>query len=429
MTRAGLYPLAVLALVLSLGTAKATSLDHAGRLLVANDPAGARAAVQAAAITTPDEEAEALWIVALSHMREDAPRAALPHLERLVTLAPDVPRFRLELARALFLIEQDDRARFHFESALAGQLALPEIEAVNQYLDQIDKRKSWQGHVSLALVPQSNPTRASGEAQVLIGNALPVPLAQARKDMGLDVGLGVTWLPALTDDLRARIHVMSNANIYRDDSLNRLHLQLEAGVVHLGDMNQQLGAGVTLQTAFGDTGRVMEGVGIYATFQRRFGPRTLVRLRASADRLNYPEIPQMDGWRSALSVEAQHLLSPQLRLEGGVSLSQHNARAAFNRRQDMRVQMGARYAYAGGVTAGVSASVAQTRYGAPNPLLPQFGAARDTHVGLTASFLHRNFTVQGFAPVLEIGAETQSSNIPMRAFSNIRASIGATRNF
>jgi len=37
--------------------------------------------------------------------------------------------------------------------------------------------------------------------------------------------------------------------------------------------------------------------------------------------------------------------------------------------------------------------------------------------------------VQGFAPVLEIGAETQSSNIPMRAFSNIRASIGATRNF
>jgi outer membrane protein len=177
MTRAGLYPLAVLALVLSLGTAKATSLDHVGRLLVANDPAGARAAVQAAAITTPEEEAEALWIVALSHMREDAPRAALPHLERLVTLAPDVPRFRLELARALFLIEQDDRARFHFESALAGQLALPEIEAVNQYLDQIDKRKSWQGHVSLALVPQSNPTRASGEAQVLIGNALPVPLA------------------------------------------------------------------------------------------------------------------------------------------------------------------------------------------------------------------------------------------------------------
>jgi outer membrane protein len=429
MTRAGLYPLVVLALVMSLGTAKATSLDHAGRLLVANDPAGARAAVQAAAITTPDEEAVALWIVALSHMRQAEPRAALPHLERLVTLAPDVPRFRLELARALFLAEQDDRARFHFESALAGQLSLSEIEAVNQYLDQIEKRKSWQGHVSLALVPQSNPRRASGETQVLVGNVLPVPLAQARRDMGLDVGLGVTWLPKLGGDWRARPHLMTHANRYRDFRLNRLHVLAEVGVLHLGDLNHQIGAGVSAQAAFGDTGRVMEGVGVYATFQRRLGERTLLRLRASADRLNYPDVPQMDGWRAAMSADVQHVLSPQLRLDGSINLSQHNARADFNRRQDVRVQVGARYAYAGGLTAGVSASVAQTRFAAANPLLPQFGPAQDRHFGVTTSFLHRELIVKGFAPVLEIGAERQTSTVPMRAFTNLRASIGATRNF
>lgn len=429
MTRAGSFPLAVLALVLSLGTAKATSLDHAGRLLVANDTAGARAAVQAAVLATPEEEAEALWIVALSHMRDETPRLALPHLERLVTLAPNVTRFRLELARALFLVEQDDRARFHFESALAGQLAAPEVEAVNHYLDQIDKRKSWQGHVSLALVPQSNPTRASGETQVLIGNALPVPLAQARNDVGLDLGLGVTWLPALTGDLRARLHLMTSANVYRDDSLNRFHVQLEAGLLQLGDLNHQIGAGVSAQAAFGDTGRVMQGLGVYATFQQRFGERMLLQLRASADRLTYPNVPQMDGWRTAVAVNVQHVLSPQLRINGGINLSQHNAQADFNRRRDMRVNLGARYAYAGGVTAGVNATLGHTRYGAPNPLLPQFGAAQDTHFGLTASFMHRDYVVRGFAPVLEIGAETQSSNIPMRSFSNIRASIGATRNF
>ncbi len=429
MTRAGLYPLAVIALVMSFGAAGASSLDHAGRLLVANDPAGARAAVQSAAITTPEQEAEALWITALSHMREDAPRAALPYLERLVTLAPNVTRFRLELARALFLVEQDDRARFHFESALAGQMAPPEVEAVNHYLTQMEKRKSWQGHVSLALVPQSNPTRASGETHVMVGNAIPLPLAQASNDVGLDLGLGLTWMPVLTGDLRGRFHVMTNADLFRDDSMNQFHVQLEAGLVHLGDQSQQIGAGVSAQAAFGKSGRVMEGVGVYATFQRRFGERLLLHLRGSADRLNYPNTPQMDGWRTAIAVNLQQIVTPQLRVSGGISLSQHNARADFNRRRDARLTLGAQYAFAGGITAGLNATLGQTRYAAPNPLLPQFGAAQDTHFGLTASFMHRDYVVQGFAPVLEIGADAQSSNIPMRSFSNIRASIGATRNF
>ncbi|MFN4058848.1 MAG: surface lipoprotein assembly modifier [Roseinatronobacter sp.] len=429
MTRAGFTLWAVLLLGAPFGQAGATSLDHAGRLLVANDTAGARAAVDALVVTTPQEEAEALWILALSHMREDAPRAALPHLERLVTLAPDVPRFRLELARALFLVEQDDRARFHFESALAGQLALPEIQAVNQYLDAIEKRKSWQGHVTFAFVPQSNPTRASAETEVLVGNVLPIPLAQARKDMGLDVGLGVTWLPKLSDDWRARLHVMGTGSLYRDDALNRFQIVTELGVLHLGDQGAQVGGGIALQAAFGDSGRIMQGVGVYATVQQRFGARTQMQVRVSADRLTYPGVPQMDGMRYAAHAQVQHILSPQLRVDGALSLSRHNAQADFNKRSDVRLRAGVSYALPGGVTTGLSASLGQTRFGAPNPLLPQYAAARDTHLGLTATFLHRDFTVQGFAPVLEIGAERQSSNIPMRAFSNLRASIGASRNF
>ncbi|MDD7970536.1 surface lipoprotein assembly modifier [Roseinatronobacter alkalisoli] len=407
------------------------ALEQAGRFMLAEDFPAARAVAETAIPQTPEDSVEQAWIIGLSHMRENAPRAALPHLERTVTLAPQVPRFRLELARALYLTEQDARARFHFENALSGQLSLGEISAVQEYLTAMDRRRTWQGHASFAIVPQTNPTRASGESHVMVGGAIPLPLAQARRGVGMDLGLGGTWLPRLGHDLRGRVHVMANGQVFEDSRLNSWRLRNEFGLLTLGDHGQQIGAGVTLQAAFGDGGRLMEGLGVYASFQRRFGPRTHLSVRANADRLRYPGVANkaMDGWRTALSVKAMHILTPQIRLDGGVSLAKHNARADFNTRSDIGVSFGGQYAHAGGMTTGLSAAASQTQYAASNPLLPQFAPARDTNVSLTASLMHRELTMQGFAPVLHLGVERQDSNIPSRSFSNIRASIGATRNF
>lgn len=409
----------------------AQTLEQAGRYMVANDFAAARMAAESTPVHSPQEEIEQAWIIALSHMREDAPRAALPHLERAVTLAPQVTRFRLELARALYLTEQDERARYHFDSALAGQLSLAEITAVQEYLAAMDRRKTWQGHASFAIVPQSNPTRASGESHVLLGGAIPLPLEQAKSGIGADLGLGATWLPHLGRDLRGRVHVMAHGQIFEDSALNTWRIRTELGLLSLGDHDRQIGAGINLQAAYGRSGRVMQGVGLHTSFQRRYGNKTLVALRADLDRLRYRQVTNgaMDGWRAALDLRATHLASPQLRLDGGIRLAKHNARRDFNRRRDVSLRFGGQYAFAGGVTAGVMASIGQTRFGAANPLLPQFGAARDVTGSLNASLLHRELSLQGFAPVLQLGVERQSSNIPSRSYTNLRASLGATRSF
>jgi len=413
------------------GSLQAQTLEQAGRLMVAEDFGAARVAAQNATIETAEDEVEQAWIIGLSHMRESAPRTALPHLERTVTLAPQVTRFRLELARALYLTEQDERARYHFDSALAGQLSLGEIAAIQEYMTAMDRRKTWQGHASFAIVPQTNPTRASGESHVMVGGFIPLPLAPVKSGVGVDLGLGATWLPRLGQDLRGRVHVMANGQVFEESRLNSWRVRNELGVVVLGDHGRQIGAGITLQAAFTDAGRVMEGVGVYASFQRRFGARTHVSLRANVDRLRYPQVANdaMDGWRTALSVNTIHILTPQIRLDGGVTLSKMNATMDFNTRSDIGVNFGGQYAHTGGITTGFSVAATQTQYAASNPLLPQFAPARDTNVSLTASLMHRELTVQGFAPVLHLGMERQDSNIPSRSFSNLRASLGATREF
>lgn len=399
--------------------------------MLAEDFAAARAIALAADIDTPEDEVERAWIVGLSHMREGAPRTALPYLEQTVTQAPQVTRFRLELARALYLTEQDDRARYHFDSALAGQLSLGEIAAIQEYLTAMDRRKTWQGHASFAIVPQTNPTRASGESHVMVGGLLPVPLAPVKRGVGLDLGLGATWLPRLGQDLRGRVHVMANGQVFEESQRNTWRLRGELGLLTLGDHGRQIGAGIALQAGFADTGRVMEGMGIYATFQRRFGARTHMSLRVSADKLRYPQVAlkAMDGWRTGVQANAIHIVTPQIRLDGGVSLARQNATMDFNTRTEAGVNFGGQYAHSGGVTTGLAAAGLQTQYAAANPLLPQFAPARDTNVSVTASIMHRELTVRGFAPVLHLGVERQDSNIPSRSFSNMRASLGATRNF
>jgi hypothetical protein len=375
------------------------------------------------------QAALATWHNALAHMRDGAPRAALPLLERLVTAFPDQARFRLELARALYLVEDDARAQRHFEYALAGELSLAEIRAVQDYLTAMDTRKSWQGQARIAIVPQSNPWQRSGRPYVDIGGALLLPLPQVERATGLELGLGGTWLPRLAPDLQGRAHLMATAQVFEDHSFSRGHLRGELGFVSHGDHGRQFGLGVSLQGAAGQDGLVMKGAGIYAAFQRRYGRRTQISVAANYDELRYPDAPEFNGPRANLSLGVQHIVSPQLKLSGGLSLSHHDAQAAFHERSDGSLSAGAEYAFAGGVIAGLQARLGHTRYAEANPLLVQHGPQRDWSAALTATMMHRDLTVYGFAPVVQVGLERQHSNVPMRSYNNIKLSLGATRQF
>ena len=408
---------------------QAQSIAQAEGLFLANETAAARQAVESTGPVDPEEEIQRIWIKALSHMREDAPRAALPHLERLVTLVPDATRFRLELARALYLVEDNERAAFHFQQALGGTLSLAEIATVNEYLRAMENRKPWRGHMRVAVVSQSNPWHRSGEDFADIGGHLLLPLPEIERATGLEVGVGGTYQPQLGNDLYGRAHLMVTGQVFEEDKLNRWHLRSELGLMSLGDQGQQIGGGVTLQGAFGDQGRIMHGAGIYASFQRRFGNRTSLVIRVNADQLRYAGVPNLDGPRVAISAEGARIVSPQMRLHGSVSLSHHHTKAEFNRRSTASLTFGGQYAFAGGVIGGLEAQFVHGRMAEANPLQLQYGPERSNRVGLTAQMLHRDFTLRGFAPVLVMGYEHQTSTVPTNAFRNFKISLGATRSF
>lgn len=404
-------------------------LVQADRLILAGDTGAARAAVQSFVPADAEEAIHARWLMALSYMREDAPRAALPHLEWLVTNAPEVPRFRLELARALFMTEDNIRARHHFERALAGELALGEIAAVAQYLDAMESRKPWHSSARVAVVTQTNPHNRSGETEVALnGSSVIVPLPEIERETGLELALSGTYRPRIGQDLFAHAQITATTQIFEESALNRLHLGTELGVVQMGDQ-QRVGTGLALQAAFGQGGRLMHGIGVYAEIERKLDQRTTLGARANVDRLRYRDTPAIDGVRGNISLHASRLLSPQAMVQARFSYTKVTAARPHNARETVTAAIGGNYLFRGGVQAGLEGQVSQTRHKEANPLLQQFGPERSTALSVTTRLSHRGVNAFGFAPVVILGFETQSSNVPMRAYDNLRLSVGATRAF
>lgn len=385
--------------------------------------------VETTSQTPPNPDIMMHWQLARAHLDERAPRAALPHLERLVSLAPDNPRFRMELGRALFLIEDDGRARHHFEYALAGELSLTEIAAVNEYLRAMEGRKSWQGHSRIAAVRHSNPFHRSGDEYVNIGGKLLLPLPAVESANGVEIGLGGTYLPRIAPDLHARLHLMATGQFFENEALNRWHLRAELGLLALGDHAQQIGGGLLLQGAFDRQGEIMRGIGLYAGIQRRLSNRTLVSFRATAERLTYANAPALDGPRYTAQLEGSRVLSPRMMAQGGLSLSHHHTKSGFNRRSIGSLSLGGQYAFSGGFQTGLETQLERTHVAEPNPLLFQHGAERTTRMSVSTRLMHRDFSVKGFAPILIVRYTTQSSNLPTQTYNDIKVSLGATRNF
>ena len=119
---------------------------------------------------------------------------------------PRLLRVRLELARAFYLMGEDDLARRHFEIVLAAEPPEQVVANVRNFLASIQARRRWRFNVGAALAPDSNIGGSSEERIIYIFD-LPF---QRNVDELTTSGIGVSlWGGAeyhypVFDDLRIR---------------------------------------------------------------------------------------------------------------------------------------------------------------------------------------------------------------------------------
>ncbi|WP_204318821.1 surface lipoprotein assembly modifier [Pseudooceanicola aestuarii] len=414
------------------GAEAAAVLARAEAQINAGSPATAIAALQALGPRSDRAtELRRLWALAVAHVRAGRPRAALPQLERLVSLAPGNATYRLELATALERAGQEARARYHFDLSRGADLPAALAQEVDRRIDRIDRARTWEGRFRIALAPESNAARRTAAETVTLGS-LPFrlnPAARARPAQGLDLGLGVTALPRLSPDLRLRLGLDLDARIYDGGAPDDLRLRGELGLLHLGDRRHRLGGGLLLDRRWIDGAPYSRSAGGYLTWGRALDAagRSDLSLTLLRDRIHHDGAPGRDFTRSLAALRLTRVVTPRLQLRAGLRLEHRDSATGSEAGQGGGITLGGQYAFRGGLLADLELDFARMDRDAADAF---FGIRRRDRTGtLTLRLTHRDWTLAGFAPVLEVQAERQRSSNAIYSFDNRRASLGLTRRF
>ena len=414
--------------LLPLGAA-AQGIGAAERAIAEGRVAEGIALAEAARPGDGDTEIRRLWALVTGYARQGRPRAAIAPLERLVALYPGDTRFRLELASALAEIGQDERARYHFELARGAQaLSTADRANIDARIDALDKRKQWEGHFRLALIPESNAEKRTGAERVTIGglNFGINPNARERAATGLDIGFGLTALPVLAPDLRAQIGFRLDGRIFDGKASDDVTLRLGAGLIRFADRGQRFSAEVFASRRWLADRPYTRAAGLELGYSRRLSDRGSLGFTLLGDRTDYIGTPFHTD-RGAVHVSAVHLVSSQLLLRGGLRFETRKSANAGLAGQASGMSLGAQYLFEGGLRVALDLHFDRNAFDGAHPL---FGLRRiDRRGQAVMQITNANWNYGGFAPVLKLGYERQKSTIVLNDYRNLSASVGLTRSF
>ena len=400
-----------------------------GRLLLeAGRLEDARAFIEQARPGDEDEAIARLLLLGRVEMQLGLPREAARRFEAILARRPQLTHVRLELATAYYEARRDDKARHHFETALADRLP-PSVEAkVRGFLDRIDSRRRWSGALSFALAPESNPARGAEQESVRIGGA-PFRLdsdARAASGTGAVLWGGGSFNPVLRDGVRATFAVTGAVKLFRRTKWNDVSIGGDAGLVRSFDRSSLAGGLRAGQRWLGNEGYSRQ-LGPWIRGSLRLSGTTRAGVTSDLAWINHDGRPERDGWRWEARPRLFHALSARSSVEAGLEIEVVTARTQRFASRLLGLGLTFAHAFEGGLSVSPGIAAYRRRYGGPDPLFDD--TRNDATLELSLKVLHRSLQYRGLAPHVEYRFETTRSSIPIHSHRNHAVLLGISREF
>ena len=399
---------------------------QAGRMLIrAGRLEHARAFLEQALPADNEEWVERLFLIGRIEMQLGMPGRAAERFEAILARRPELTRVRLELAHAYFLTGYDDRARYHFTSSLADELPSSVEAAVESFLRGIDARKRWSASLSASMLPE---TRRSDREEVLIGG-VPFRLsedARASSGVGALLSSGVSFSPALTDDMRGVLAASAAAKLYERSDWNDVSASGDIGLTRLSGEGSVSG-GLRLGRRWVGGDGYHRSLGPWAQARWRVSSSTRLGVALSAGYRSHDQRRDRDGWRIAATPRILHALDSRTSIEAEPMFEVVEAKADHHGSRLIGFGATLSRAFDGGLSVSLTPSVHVRRYAARDPLFGTRQVDRSFQLGVRV--LHRTLRYGGFAPWIGYSFEWNRSSIPIHEYRNHGVIAGVSRAF
>lgn len=401
----------------------------AERLLSEDRPADAAALLEAlAADVDLQVRNEARFRLARLREKEGRRAEAAVLLRRILDEEPGAARVRLELARVLVLVGDEQGARQQLRQAQSAGLPADLSRVVDQFRTALRSRAPYGATFEIALAPDSNVNRATAR-QTLDAGPFPIELSDdARERSGLGiamVGQAFARLPIATN-----LHILprlgGTARLYRDGRFDDVGIDARVGIERTDSTFGRLTLSGGHERRWFGGRRFNRSLVAALDWLRPVSRTAQLTIGASAARQRYRTSRAQDGSLYQVSAGYERALTQRT----GLSLSLSGAR------QDA-VDPG--YAnWSAGITAlgyvevgraTVFATSTVRRLEADGRFFLFDTARREWLARHVVGATVRQATVAGFAPVVRLVIERNRSTVGLFDYRRVAAEIGITRAF
>ena len=360
-------------------------------------------------------------------------REAIAVLRTILIDQPALTRVRLELARAFFLLGEDDLSRSHFEHVLAGDPPSGVSANIRRFLEAMRARRCARGYFGAALAPDSNVNASSG-AEILYIGGLPFRLntpQDKRSGTGIIIWGGGEYQLPFNPEARLRAGADIVRREYAGSDFDHTFLSGHAGPLWLADKDTEASVLANARRRLIAGKPYSHALGARLEVERRLNQRLTARAQASWYRREHRRNNRrFDGPVHDFSLGSIWRAAPTLRIDAAVGRARERPKAPVWRNFTRWTRVGASVALPFGFTLGGSVELRWTRYrGRWWPFTLGGASRRDRGRVLSVSIFNRAFTIWGFSPQLVLANETRESNAQLYSYDRDRAELRFVRQF
>lgn len=355
-------------------------------------------------------------------------KTAVDEYRTILAKRPELTRVRLELARLLFLMEEDTAARYHFELALGADLPDAVEANITRFLRTIRQRQRLRAEFSIGIVPDSNVNTATEQSQITLFG-LPFELSQdatQESGVGLSVRGAVSYKRPLSDLYAVETGIGIRRIEHSGDNFDDMSLHVFAGLRRSFAWGDAGLRGIFSQQWFGGDS-LSHAAGGEFDVGGRPTPRVDLRLFLGGESRNYDEQTFLDGYLVSAQGMARYSLSPDslISLELGIAQEDTDDPSFTNTQPFVGIQ------YLKAFPIGVSVSFGPL-FGLrlfDDPIAAFGQTRRDELYRFRTEIVVQKEIALGFAPIFSYTYTHNRSNIDLFSYRRHQFEIGFTKRF